>query len=125
MASALASVVKYCRPSIRQDIRAIMRASVGNATTRVGVNAAYRALRLGQTARFHSGFWDIFRDDGEGLAAGSWTLSFCGRQIRVPLRPESAGLDWGLATAILGHDVEIKQTYAALVRGRARPGLFV
>ena len=125
MASGLAGVVKYYRPTIRQDIRAMMRASVCNATTRAGVNAAYRALTLEQTARFYSWFWDIFRDNGEGLAAGWWTLSFCGRQIRVPLRPESAGLDWGIATAILGHDVEIKQTYAALVRGPARPGCFV
>jgi FkbM family methyltransferase len=125
MASGLAGVVKHYRPTIRQDIRAMMRASIGNPTTRTGVNAAYRALTLEQTARFHTWFWDLFRDDGEGLGAGSWTLSFCGRKIRVPLRPESAGLDWGLATAILGHDVEIKQTYAALVRGPLRPGCFV
>jgi FkbM family methyltransferase len=102
-----------------------MRASVASAALRPVVNVAYRTLPLDQTAIFHDWFWDVFRDGRNGLAAGVWSVSFCGRKIRLPLRPESAGLDWGLSTALLGHDVDIKQTYAALVRGPARPGLFI
>jgi FkbM family methyltransferase len=125
MASGIAGVVKYWRPTIRQDIRAMMRAAVANAALRPVVNAAYAVLPLEQTAAFHSWFWDVFRDGRDGMSGGSWTVSFCGRSIRLPLRPESAGLDWGLSTAILGHDVDIKQTYAALLRGPGRPGLFI
>src|SRR6185436_8462194 len=125
MASGIAGVVKYWRPTIRQDIRAMMRAAVANAVLRPVVNAAYAVLPLEQTAAFHSWFWDVFRDGRDGMSGGSWTVSFCGRSIRLPLRPESAGLDWGLSTAILGHDVDIKQTYAALLRGPGRPGLFI
>lgn len=125
MASGLAGVVKYWRPTIRQDIRAVMRASVASAALRPAVNVAYGALPLERAALFHDWFWDVFRDGRDGVAAGFWTVSFCGRKIRVPLKPESSGLDWGIATAILGHDIDIKQTYAALVSGPARPGLFI
>jgi FkbM family methyltransferase len=124
MASGIAGVVKYWRPTIRQDIRAAMKASVASATLRPAVNAVYRTLPPQRAAVFHDWFWDIFRDGGS-LAPGSWRVSFCGRTIRVPLRPESSGLDWGISTAILGHDVDIKQTYAALIHGPERPGLFV
>ena len=125
VAKGIARVVKYCRPTIRQDIRALMRAAVASPSLRPMVNVAYGALPLEQTAVFHDWFWDVFRDGRNGLAPGSWSVSFCGRKIRLPLRPESAGLDWGLSTALLGHDLDVKQTYAALVRGPARPGLFI
>ena len=125
MASGIAAVVKYWRPTVRQDIRAVMRASVASARIRPAVNAAYRTLSFEQAAVFHDWFSDIFRDGHDSLDPGFWRVSFCGRKIVVPLRPESAGLDWGLSTALLGHDVDIKQTYAALVGSLAGSGIFV
>jgi FkbM family methyltransferase len=118
-------MVKYWRPTIRQDIRALMRAAIANSARRAVVNSAYGALSLEQTAAFHTWFWDIFRDSRERLAPGSWVISFCGRRIRVPLRPESSALDWALATSFLGHDVDIKRTYTSLIGSAARPGLFL
>ena len=125
MASGIVGVIKYCRPTIRQDIRALMRTLVANATMRAGVNAVYHTLPLEGKAAFHDWFWDVFRDRDQLATAGSWSVSFCERRIRVPLKPESMGLDFGISTALLGHDVDIKRTYASLITGPTRPELFV
>src|SRR5262249_2775687 len=85
---------------------------------------AYRRLGPAQAAQFHVLFWDVFREADASAPAASWKVTFCGRPIRVPLSRESIGLDWATATAILGHDIEIKQTYASLLRSTRRPELF-
>jgi len=50
-------------------------------------------------------------------------VRFAGRDVVVPLTAERAWLDWDTALSLLGHEPEIKRTYAALVR-RAPPRLF-
>ena len=125
MTSGLTGVVKWCRPTIRQDIRASMKAAIARPALRRTVNAVYAALPWSEVGIFHDWFWDVFRGRDDAFAGGSWLVRFCGKRIRVPLRRESIGLDWAIATALLGHDVDVKQTYASLITGRRRPGLFV
>ena len=50
---------------------------------------------------------------------------FLGRRIVLPLRAAELGVDWDDALSILGAEIEIKRTYAELLRSRARPDLFV
>jgi FkbM family methyltransferase len=56
---------------------------------------------------------------------GLWHVNFIGRKISLPLRPNLIWLDWDNAVSILGHDIEVKQTYAALLAQPDRPALFL
>jgi len=59
------------------------------------------------------------------LDPGEWTIKFLDSKIILPLRSEYAWLDWDNAVSILGHDLEIKQTYAALLTSSQRPDCFM
>jgi len=59
------------------------------------------------------------------VATGEWSIRFVNQKIRVPLSPSWSGLDWDFAVSVIGHDTEIKQTYAALVTSDQRPSLFL
>lgn len=48
-------------------------------------------------------------------------MRFNGTVIRLPLRPMHARLDWTAAISILGHETEIKSTYAHLLANRDFP----
>lgn len=43
----------------------------------------------------------------------------------MPLRSDSSWLDWDCAVTITGHDLEVKQTYLALINSRQRPELYI
>jgi FkbM family methyltransferase len=124
-AHAVRRLVRRCRPTIRQDIKEFVRSSVVHPLRRSLLNRAYRRLSMRQAGVFHDWFWDVFRDGRPAAVDGSWDVLFCGRALRVPLSPETLPLDWGIATALVGHDPEIKQTYAALLGSSMRPELFV
>jgi FkbM family methyltransferase len=76
-------------------------------------------------SRFHARYAKIFRNDGLSLAPGEWLLQFADQKIRLPLRPSWSWLDWDAAVSLLGHDIEVKKTYAALVKSDQRPSLFL
>jgi FkbM family methyltransferase len=85
----------------------------------------YARLPPAATATCHQRFAKLFRGATYRFHAGQWTVVFAGQPLRIPLRPRTAWLDWDAAMSVLGHEVEIKQTYAALLRSRERPDLFV
>jgi FkbM family methyltransferase len=109
--------------------RPIKRSIVRSIATRRGsreiLNQYYNLLNDRSKARFHERYSKIFRDQNGQLASGSWRLHFLNRTICVPLRPELSWLDWDGAVSILGHDIEIKQTYSALLESDQRPVLFL
>jgi FkbM family methyltransferase len=85
-------------------------------------------LSLGDEAkyRFLVRYGRIFWGDNVRLAAGEWEISFTNFTIRLPLRPSWSWLDWAHAVSIVGHDIEVKQTYAALISSSdQRPSLFL
>jgi len=110
---------------LRTSLRPIVRTSMTRPAARAVLNAGYRALSMKQTARFYDLFWDTFVDAPPAAGRGSWTLTFCGRPILVPFLSGSLSLDWRIAIAILGHDSEIKRTYAALIANGGRPDIFL
>lgn len=104
--------------------RALVRTLVCNSRTRPLVNAFYRSLSDAGKSKYHGRYASMFEDSPAMLAAGHWTIEFLGRMLRLPLRPDQSWLDWDLAVAILGHDLEVKRTYAEVVRSPDRPDVF-
>jgi FkbM family methyltransferase len=89
--------------------------------TRRLLNIGYDFLPVGSKARFHRLFTEIFHEQDERLVEGEWHVRFNGAVIRLPLRPTLARLDWTAAISILGHEPEIKSSYARLLADRDRP----
>jgi FkbM family methyltransferase len=105
--------------------RAVVRSLVCDPRTRPLANAFYRALSDSGKSKYHGRYASMFIDSAATLAAGHWTIEFLGKTLRLPLRSDYAWLDWDLAVATLGHDLEVKQTYAEVIRSPDRPDLFV
>ncbi|MBR0906453.1 FkbM family methyltransferase [Bradyrhizobium liaoningense] len=104
----------------------IVRSIARRNGSRAMLNHYYGLLDDRAKSRFHARYAKIFRDQsGDRLATGDWTVHFDGKAIRLPLRSSSLWLDWDSAVSIVGHDVEIKQTYAELVKSDERPALFL
>lgn len=101
-----------------------MRSLVCDPRTRPLVNAFYRSLSDAGKSKYHGRYASMFDDSPAVLAAGHWTIEFLGRTLRLPLRPDKSRLDWDLALAILGHDLEVKRTYAEVVQLSDRPDVF-
>lgn len=78
-----------------------------------------------QREDFYGVFAKIFRNGpGRFPESATWRFNFMGRTLHIPLRRRTLWLDWDLATAILGHDLDVKLTYEFLLRGRQRPRVF-
>lgn len=119
-------IIQPIKAAARDTACMAMRAIVARPSSRAALNVVYEKLGPAQRARFHKTFAKIFRGDHPRPAEkGFWTVRFAGKEIRVPLNPERLWLDWDTAVSILGHDLEIKESYAALLNSPERPDLFV
>ena len=103
----------------------IMRSIATKTVPRTLLNKYYTSLDEYGRSRFHARFSKIFRKTDATLAPGEWVVHFVSKTIRLPLRPEWSWLDWDCAVSVLGHDVEVKKTYAALISSEQRPSLFL
>jgi FkbM family methyltransferase len=112
---------RVTRPSKRRIVESI----VTNRGSRMLLNSWYSSLSEEAKRRFYLRYAKIFRRVGSRLEAGEWKIRFSGRDIRLPLRPDQSWLDWDHAVSILGHDLEVKQTYEALLNSDQRPDFFV
>ena len=120
-----AIVLRWPREIAGALAKALIRHSVANARTRTLLNGLYLRLNAGQRRFAHSKFAKIFRGVSSGIQTGEWVVEFLGRKVRLPLRQESMWLDWDTAISILGHDTEVKETYAYLIRSETPPELFI
>jgi FkbM family methyltransferase len=111
---------RFTRPAKRSFVRSIA-AKNGPRTL---LNRYYNALSDEGVSRFHTGYAKIFRERGISMSPGEWNVYFAGRLIRLPLRSPWSWLDWDTAVSIIAHDIEIKQTYTALLASDHRPALF-
>src|SRR5262245_2148610 len=98
---------RFTRPIKRNFMRLV--------AAKTGLNQYYGLLDDEARSRFHARYAKIFRNDGVSLASGEWLIQFADQKIRLPLRPSWSWLDWDAAVSLLGHDIEVKKTYAALV----------
>ena len=102
---------RFTRPIKRH----FMRLVAAKTRPRSLLNQYYSLLDDEARSRFHDRYAGIFRNDGVSFTAGEWLIQFADQKIRLPLRPSMVWLDWALALGVLGHDIEINKTYAALV----------
>jgi FkbM family methyltransferase len=112
---------RFTRPIKRSIVRSIA-AKMGPRSL---LNQYYGLLSDEAKSRFHARYSKIFRDEDVLLASGEWVIHFIDRKIRLPLRPSWSWLDWDGAVSAIGHDIEVKQTYAALIKSDQRPSLFL
>lgn len=116
-------LVRMVRPSPRADLEELMRRLVTRRSTRTCLNFVYDRLSPGRKETFYSLFAKIFREHPRNVAAGEWWVRVGDRWAALPLDGQDTWLEWDLAVSLLGHEVEIKQTYLDLIRFR-RPKLF-
>jgi FkbM family methyltransferase len=111
---------RYTRPAQRSIIRWFAARKV----PRYLLNWYYRAISFERKSRFHSRYSKIFGPE-HSIVPGQWTIDFLGRRIRLPLRSSLCWLDWDYGVSVLGHDAEIKQTYAELIQSDHCPAVFL
>lgn len=102
----------------------LIGAMAARGASRRCLNLAYSALPQRQTARLHRLCHALFADGRALINEGSWCVSFAGKRLVLPLTAERAWQEWDAAVAILGHDLEIKTTYANLLGSSRRPKVF-
>ena len=109
------------RALVKRLMQRFCRIMASRPVTRRLLNAKYNSLALQSKIAFHRLFTEIFNEQDGRLVEGEWHVKFNGNIIRLPLRPSVARLDWTAAISILGHDSEVKSTYAHLLANRDRP----
>jgi FkbM family methyltransferase len=116
-------LVKLVRPTPGNDTVAAVRWLAARSMSRPVLNAMYSLLPANWKAQCHGRFSRIFYGYNGEFDEGRWRISVFGRSIVVPLRRQFAGLDWDAALSIIGHEPELKETYAAFVRLNHPPRL--
>lgn len=96
-----------------------------NPISRRVVNFIYNLLSTKFLERFHYEFSKLFTGREFSEISATWNVNFLGKRIVVPIRRESAWLDWDTAISIIGHDTDIKTSYARLLSSNARPDIFL
>lgn len=89
------------------------------------LNAVYLRLTPSQRSVFHKEFSKIFRNSSIRASSGSWKVMFANKLIRIPLDSEQFWLDWDTALSVAGQDIEIRETYEALIGSSERPDLSI
>lgn len=91
--------------------------------TRRCLNLVYNRLSAVKKQTFYELFAKIFRGQPQPIAEGDWWANVGGRWAALPLGGHDTWLEWDLALSMLGHEVEIKETYLNLIHFR-RPKVF-
>ncbi|HLR77125.1 MAG TPA: FkbM family methyltransferase [Balneolaceae bacterium] len=89
------------------------------------LNKIYQKLSFRKKQQFHKKFSKIFRKANYRGNSSRWKINFAGKSILMPLKKGRMWLDWDSALSILGHEIEIKQTYEALISSKQAPELFI
>lgn len=87
-------------------------------------NYIYNKLTSEQRRFLHSYCARLYRKVGWKVQ-GQWHITFLKKSIFVPIRREKTWLDWEIALSVVGHEVEIKETYKRILRSKHRPEIFV
>jgi FkbM family methyltransferase len=117
--------MKRVQSSARVVLPAILRSCVAHAWSRKLLNLIYLKLSPAQRSRFHRDAAKVFRNQFVGEVIGTWKVIFHGKPVLMPLTPQRLWLDWDSALSIVGHDMEVKETYLALISSSEAPDLFL
>jgi FkbM family methyltransferase len=113
--------IKAVRPDPRGDVARLVRELAARNSTRRMLNRYYSGLSYAQKRMFHKRFAGLFEGYTGRFDDGEWEVIFNGIPIRLPMKKETAALHWNLAISVVGHDVEVKESYEALFRLDAPP----
>ncbi len=111
-------------PFLKKTLQNKVLSLIQKKNSRERVNAIYNNLNYYEKAVFHTLFARLFRDNPEELENGSWEIKFLNEKIKLPLKGETGWLDWDTASAITGHDVDVKITYETLLQSQFKPRVF-
>lgn len=81
------------------------------------LNRFYRRLGSKEREMFCLLFASIFRNRPVKGISANWSVIFNGKEIIIPIHPETFWLDWNLALSIMGHDLEVKECYQYFISG--------
>jgi FkbM family methyltransferase len=121
ISNLLRTSAKIARPMFKNIVKVL----AANSLLRKWLNTFYQRLTFNQMGIFQRSFTFIFEDNHQGFEPGDWIVNFNGKQIRLPLTLENLRTDWDQAVSILGHDVEVKQTYESLINSAEPPEIFI
>ncbi|MDX2255039.1 MAG: FkbM family methyltransferase [Pseudanabaenaceae cyanobacterium bins.39] len=107
------------------SIQSIVRIAVTFCWSRKILNSLYLRLTPYQRSVFHGLFAKIFRDKSYQVRNGVWKIEFQGKTIALPLDSEQIWLKWDSAVSIVGHDINVKETYRYLLNLPNKPDLFI
>jgi FkbM family methyltransferase len=109
-----------------RPVQNVVKIAASHPKSRQMLNMVYNALSWRWRARFHKYFARIFQNTGnKDVKPGAWNVKFANTEIKMPLTPDRMWLDWASALSIVGHDVEIKETYEAILLSNDRPDIFI
>ncbi|WP_188444756.1 FkbM family methyltransferase [Sphingomonas psychrolutea] len=110
----------------KASIRRVFRKALANSVARRGLNSVANAVSWRGKQRLHGAFARSMTEGTPGWRVDAeWRIDFAGRTFYAPLRRDDIYLDWAAALTYLGHDIDEKQTYAAIVRSAAKPSVFL
>jgi len=107
------------------SVQSLVRVAVTFSWSRRFLNAVYLKLTPYQRSVFHSLFGKIFRNRPYHVRNGVWTIEFQGKTILLPLHSEQIWLEWDSAVSIIGHDIDVKETYRYLLDSPEKPDVFI
>jgi FkbM family methyltransferase len=109
-------------PLARKSIKTI----VSNRWLRNPLNQIYNHLSRHHKVSFYDHFAKVFRTGRSFQSEGTWHLDLEDSQLVLPLEKGSYWLHWDLALSLLGHDIEVKETYYNLLRSDDyKPDIFL
>ena len=109
----------------RSLTHSLVRLAVASSWPRRILNMAYLRMTPYQRSAFHSHFAKIFRNSPCHIEEGMWRINFSGKTILLPLDSEKIWLEWDSAVSIIGHDIDVKETYRHLIESTDKPDLFI
>jgi FkbM family methyltransferase len=121
----VAKVTRKIITGVRLIIQNSVRVIAAFSWTRWWLNAIYLKLTPYQRSLFYQEFAKIFRNSYIRGSDGIWKVFFVNKKILMPLTAENFYLEWDSAISIVGHDLEVKQTYESLIGSSEKPELFI
>ena len=121
----LKSLRRYLRHQVQHIRDRRLLAQIAKPESFQRLNDRYNAFTDDRRERFYRDYAKVFGRTTGTAPPGVWTVRFRDVAIRIPLEPDSIALDWDAALSIVGHDPEIKRTYAAILDSQDRPAIFL
>jgi len=116
-------LIASLRKRAGRQAAATVRWAAARKVPRRALNVVYNWIGSDYDAAIHSRFSKLFRQEPGNFSDGTWRVGIGAIQVVVPLRRESAWVDWDAALSLRGHEPELKQAYQTLVGLDNRPGL--